>query len=76
MKKVITVLLLLLVCLLSLSAMPQIKPQAWEYKFEFLVNEKKANQLGAEGWELSAIESTSTAGTTANVPTYVFKRPR
>ena len=51
-------------------------PQTWEYKFEYKMNEKKANQLGAEGWELAAIESTSTAGISNNVPTYVFKRPK
>jgi len=76
MKKFIAVLLLLLVCLLSLSAMPQVKPRVWEYKFEILVNEKRANQLGAEGWELAAIDSTSTAGGTGYVSTYVFKRPK
>jgi hypothetical protein len=51
-------------------------PQTWEYKFEYKMNEKKANQLGAEGWELAAIVSTSTAGIGTNVPAYVFKRPK
>lgn len=51
-------------------------PQTWEYKLEFKMDEQKANRLGAEGWELAAIESTSTAGIAKNVPTYVFKRPK
>lgn len=54
----------------------QTKPQSWEYKFEYKMNEKKANELGTQGWELAAIESTSTAGLGTNVPTYVFKRAK
>ena len=77
MKKLVTLLFLLIVCLLSLSATrPQVKPQVWEYKFESMVNEKKANQLGAEGWELAAVDSASTLGGTHIISTYVFKRPK
>lgn len=55
----------------------QSKPSSpqWEYKLEFKLNEKRANELGAQGWELAGIESPST-GIGNNVPTYVFKRPK
>lgn len=74
MKRILLALLLVL-SVLSLSAIPQ-QPKQWEYKFEYTVNEKKANELGAQGWELTAIESTSGAGLGRNVPTYVFKRAK
>lgn len=53
---------------LSFQAQP---PPGYEYKFESAPTEKKANALGAEGWELVAIESQ---GQGRIVPTYVFKR--
>lgn len=52
------------------------KVVAWEYKFEYSASEKKANELGLQGWELVAIQSPSTAGFGNNIPTYVFKRER
>lgn len=50
--------------------------ETWEYKIEYKISEKKANELGAQGWELAAIESPSAAGIGNNVPTYVFKRSK
>ncbi len=49
--------------------------QQWEYKFDFSTTEKKANELGMQGWELVAIQSTGP-GLGNNVSTYVFKRIR
>lgn len=76
MKTKITLGILALICFVSLSATPQSKPSQWEYKFSYDCNEKKANSLAAEGWELVAIEGTSDAGLGHNVSAYVFKRPK
>lgn len=72
------IILIVSICLLFLSAgaFSAPAPVTYEYKFEYKMNEKKANELGAQGWELAAIESTSNAGIANNVPTYVFKRQR
>lgn len=52
------------------------KPQPqWEYKFLYEASEKKSNELGSQGWELVAIQSTGP-GLANNVPTYVFKRQK
>jgi hypothetical protein len=45
----------------------------FEYKFENGVTEKKANELGADGWELVAV---LPAGAGRVVPEYIFKRAR
>jgi hypothetical protein len=64
----------LLICLLCVGATYQsAAPRQFEYKFEFNPSEKKANELGALGWELVAIQSTGP-GTGNNIPTYVFRR--
>jgi hypothetical protein len=47
---------------------------AYEYKFENGITEKKANELGAQGWELAAIQSPAGVGMGTVVPVYVFKR--
>ena len=47
----------------------------WEYKFEYNVSQKKANELGAQGWELVTASSTGS-GTASNVETFVFKRAK
>lgn len=73
MKTTLTITLLLILSAFTISAIPQQSKQ-WEYKFEYKMNEKKANDLGSQGWELSAIESTSGAGIATNIPVYVFKR--
>lgn len=73
-KRLILVALLLasLLCLGFYQA--QTRPQ-FEYKFEYGPSEKKANELGREGWELVAVQSTGP-GAGNNVPTYVFKRSK
>ena len=60
MKHFLLISILLLLCLLSLSAMPQSKPPAWEYKVEYKCTEKRANALGAEGWELVSMHESGT----------------
>jgi hypothetical protein len=47
----------------------------WEYRFEYGPSEKKANEIGAEGWEFAAVH-TAVPGATNNSPMYVFKRAR
>ena len=71
------ILLIVSICLLFLSAVAFSRPTSatYEYKFEYKMSERKANELGAQGWELAAIESTGP-GISNNVPTYVFKRAR
>ena len=49
--------------------------QTFEYKFEYGPSEKKANELGVQGWQLVAIQSTGP-GVGNNTPTYVFVRSK
>lgn len=65
----------LFLCFSSFKTEAAQNNKVWEYKFEFSANEKKANDLGAQGWELVAIQSTG-AGLGNNVPTYVYKREK
>lgn len=74
MKTLIIFILLCAVCAIGIGA-SQTKQSSWEYKFLYECSEKKANSLGQEGWELTAIQSTGP-GIGNNVPTYVFKRPK
>lgn len=77
MKTKITLVLLTLALLFNVAASQAPSSRViWEYKFEYGLNQKKANDLGAQGWELAAIESTSNAGMGNNVPVYVFKRAK
>jgi hypothetical protein len=76
MKTKIILFILALVCVVTLSASPQSKPQTWEYKVMVgkCWDEKKINILGADGWELTTY---TTWGTSAGpVETCVFKRPK
>lgn len=73
MKTLIIFVVLLAVFAISIGA-AQSHP-TWEYKFVYEASEKKANQLGQEGWELVAIQSTGP-GLGNNVPAYVFKRSK
>lgn len=70
MKRNILVIVLLASLMFLLGFTVQSKPQ-WEYKFVLSPTEKKTNQLAAEGWELTAVDSSSD-----NLPTFVFKRSR
>lgn len=76
MKRVVYLIIVAVVLLASIGATSHPQRPVWEYKLEYKMNEKKANELGAQGWELAAIESSSSAGPGSNVPTYVFKRAR
>ncbi|MCM3871968.1 MAG: hypothetical protein ND895_14890 [Pyrinomonadaceae bacterium] len=67
--------LTLVVGILFTTAWAQQPRNQWEYKFEFNVTEKKANALGAEGWEL-VTASAPASGSTSNVETFVFKRAK
>ena len=70
--------LLLIVAILSFTPIQNAKTQTpivWEYKFEQAVSEKKANELGAQGWELAGIQSPS-GGMAHPIPIYVFKRQK
>lgn len=50
------IILLLVLSILSVSAIPQTKTQ-WEYKLDDKCYEKKVNDLAAQGWELITIDS-------------------
>ena len=75
MKRMVLVLALIAGILLTVGWAQQAHA-TWEYKFEYKMNERKANELDAQGWELAAIESTSTAGIGNNVAVYIFKRSK
>jgi hypothetical protein len=42
----------------------------WEYSVQRGINQTTANQLGAEGWELVAVDGHGVS----NAPAWVFKR--
>lgn len=44
--------LALLVGILLTVGWTQQAHATWEYKFEYKMNEKKANELGSQGWNL------------------------
>jgi hypothetical protein len=73
MKKTLPIIALVLLSLVSIAWVQSSKPVQWEYKFDFNTSEKKANELGAQGWELVAIQSTGP-GVGHNVSTYAFRR--
>lgn len=72
MKRLLSGLLLFAVCVLTISAVPQTK--TWEYKFQYQCDEKKANNLAAEGWELVNMTASGSGMTTA--VNCAFKRAR
>lgn len=49
------------------------KPVTFEYKFEDGCTEKRANELGAQGWELAGIQAQ---GGMRISPIYVFKKAK
>lgn len=67
-------LLILLLAVLTLGA--RFSTPTYEYKFETSISEKKANELGAQGWELVAVDSRSGGGTVVSITTFVFKRAK
>jgi hypothetical protein len=65
---------LLLIVAVSVSATSQPQQKAWEYKFEYRCDEKKANTAAADGWELADMSMASYGS--IGVATCVFKRPK
>lgn len=82
--------LLLTVIVATAGNYPQ--PKTWEYKIEYRMNEKKANQLGGEGWELVTVGFSDKYSredlekqravdilrgeSTSNSNEYIFRRPK
>jgi hypothetical protein len=63
--------------LLSVAALgfsyQSVKPQTWEYKFEYQCNPDKANRFGNDGWELVSM----APGAGSNMfQICAFKRPK
>lgn len=60
--KPMKIILLISICLLFLSvgAFSAPTPVSYEYKFEYKCTEKKANELGSQGWELVSMDEGST----------------
>lgn len=67
MRNILITLVLTIGLLFTVAAQPR---TAWEYKVEWNASEKKANELGAQGWELIAVDTHS------NVQSFVFKRAK
>lgn len=67
--------LTLIIAIFSIAhTQTQTHAQQWEYKFEFKVNEKRANDLAAQGWELVDI-GTENAGN-MSVSFMAFRRAK
>lgn len=65
----------LVLCFLSVGAWSKSPaPVNWEYKLEYKINEKRANDLASQGWELVGA-GTDNAGT-MNVGFLIFKRAK
>jgi hypothetical protein len=75
MKSTLLALTLILAVLCTAAFTQQPSQPQWEYQFVFDCTEKKANALGAQGWQLTAIQG-SGPGIGNNVATYVFKRAK
>lgn len=73
MKRTLLVIAIVLGSLFSVAWTQRPQQTLWEYKFEYEIREKKANELGAQGWELVAISPTGSA---SSVTEYVFKRAK
>ena len=72
MKRLLIGLSLSVLWLLTISAMPQKLPQAWEYKVEEkCFDEKLINLMGATGWELAGFSETDRGAWHC-----IFKRPK
>lgn len=75
MKTLLIVAVLLVVAVTLGFTFKRPVPQSWEYHLEYKLDERKANQLGAEGWELVA-GSSNPGGLANNIIIWVFKRPK
>ena len=74
-SKLLIGVLTLLCAVATIAATSQQTSKTWEYRFEYGINAKKANDLGAQGWELVAVGAPGS-GPASNVSEYVFKRQR
>lgn len=74
MKNKLLLIAVLVLAFLTIGA--RFTPTTYEYKVASLPSEKKLNELGAEGWELCAIETKGGAMGSAPIGTYVFKRAK
>lgn len=70
------IILLISVCLLVLTvgAFSARPAPTWEYKLEYKISEKKANDLSVQGWELIGA-GTDNAGT-LNIGFLIFRRQK
>lgn len=71
MKTFLMMLVLLLSAIVATGG-SQVKPQQWEYKFAYQCDEKKANNLASEGWELADMSMANYGS--IGVATCVFRR--
>jgi len=74
-RKILLVLAFVLVFTLGGFTFPQKNQTQYEYKFEYDIREKKANELGSQGWELVGIGACGE-GAGCNVTVFVFKRAK
>lgn len=74
-NKLLLVALLVLACSLFVGWTNQ-KP-SWEYHIEYhgTISEKKLNELGAQGWDLTSTVGEAKNGDT-NLTAFYFKRAR
>lgn len=69
------VIALLLICAITvIGQQPQAKTAQWEYKFIYQCDEKKTNNLSADGWELTDMSMASYGS--IGTATCVFKRQK
>lgn len=73
MKRLLFILVLVVV---SIGATAQTSRPTWEYKFEYKVSEKKANEMASQGWELMAVGNESGGMAASSVPFMIFRRPK
>lgn len=71
-RTLLAIALLILSCLLFIGSTYQTTP-AWEYRIEKDADEKRLNQVGAEGWELVTLDR-GTGSLSRSM--FVFKRRR
>lgn len=74
MYKLITIVSLVLAFFVSIAWATEGRNQTWEYKLEYKVNERRANELGSQGWEMVGA-GTENAGT-ITVSYLIFKRAK
>lgn len=74
MKTYVIPLALIVLILITTGFAQQQSRTQWEYKFTKDCDEKKANSLAGEGWELTEM-STASYGS-LGVVTCVFKKPK